>query len=107
MVVTDHGHMIAGGHFGLTMRETMTTLAVKGKHVVGGSSIEKDTRNRDVAAITLHALGLERPSYMTAKIPDQLFDDVSGETRNRKNDVLDTILSSMAWFITLSTAFLR
>ena len=107
MVVSDHGHMISGGHFGLTMRETMTTLAVKGKHVVGGSSIEKDTRNRDVAAITLHALGLERPAYMTAKIPDQLFDDVSGETRNWKNDVLDTILSSMAWFITLSTAFLR
>ena len=107
IVVSDHGHMISGGHFGLTMRETMTTLAVKGKTVIGGSSIEKDTRNRDVAAITLHALGLERPSYMTAKIPDNLFKDVSGETRNWKNDVLDTILSSIAWVITLSTAFMR
>ena len=107
IVVSDHGHMIAGGHFGLTMRESMTTLAVKGKTVISGSSIEKDTRNRDVAAITLHALGLERPDYMTAKIPDNLFKDVSGETRNWKNDVLDTILSSLAWVITLSTAALR
>ncbi len=107
IVVSDHGHMISGGHFGLTMRETMTTLAVKGKHIVSGSSMEKDTRNRDVAAITLYALGLARPSYLTAKIPDHLFSDVSGETRNWKNDVLDTILSSMAWVITLSTAFLR
>ena len=107
MVVSDHGHMMVGGHFGLTMRETMTTLAVKGKTVIKGSSLEKDTRNRDVAAIALYALGLERPSYMTAKIPDGLFADVSGETRNWKNDVLDTILSSMSWVITLSTAFLR
>lgn len=107
IVVSDHGHMMIGGHFGLTMRETMTTLAVKGKHVISGSNIEKDTRNRDVAAITLHALGLSRPSYMTAKIPDNLFTDVSGETRSWKNDVLDTILSSMSWIITLSTAFMR
>ena len=107
IVVSDHGHMMVGGHFGLTMRESTTTVAVKGKTVISGSSIDRDTRNRDVAAITLYALGIERPAYMTAKVPDNLFADVSGDTRAWKNDIADTILCSLSWIVTLCTAGLR
>ena len=103
IVVADHGHKSTGGHGGLTMRETNVTLALSGKGVVKGSSLDKIARNRDVAAIVLYALGIERPDYMTSRIPANLFEGVKGETRPFRNDPLDFILSGLSWIITLIT----
>ena len=103
IVVDDHGEMISGGHWGLTMRETNTTLAVKGKTVVKGANMDMFTRNRDTAAIVLYALGIERPSNMTARLPGNLFDGVDGETRPFFKDIPDSILSAFTWIITLCT----
>lgn len=104
IVVADHGHTIAGGHGGLTMRETNVTLAVAGKTVCPGCEMDSVTRNRDVAAIALYALGIERPEYMTARLPSNLFRDVVGEPRSAKNDLADYFLSAFAWLLTLCTA---
>ncbi len=104
IIVADHGHTRAGGHGGLTMRETNVTLAVAGKTVVKGGTMDKNTRNRDVAAIALHALGIERPAHMTARVPGNLFNGTAGEKRNIRSDIPDAILSSLAWLVTLCTA---
>ena len=104
IVVADHGHTITGGHGGLTMRETNVTLAVAGKTVVPGGKLDSIARNRDVAAITLYALGIERPDHMTARIPANLFKDVKGEVRPFHKDVPDGFLSALAWILTLFTA---
>lgn len=104
MVVADHGHTFKGGHGGLTMRETNVTLAVKGKTVVKGGKLSSAARNRDVAAISLYALGVERPEYMSAIVPAGLFTDVKGESRPFTVDTWDRILSTLSWMITLITA---
>ncbi|MBQ7637706.1 MAG: alkaline phosphatase [Clostridia bacterium] len=103
IVVADHGHTIPGGHGGITKRETDVTVAVKGKTVVSGGKMDLITRNRDVAAIALYALGVERPDHMTARVPACLFRDVLGEIRFVKNDYADRILSSLSWIITVIT----
>ena len=104
MVVADHGHTLTGGHGGLTMRESQVTLAVAGKTVKKGGKMDTDTRNRDVAAIALYALGIEKPSYMSARIPANLFKDVKGELRPTGSDALDRLLSAITWLLTLCTA---
>lgn len=104
IVVADHGHTKAGGHGGPTMRETNVTVAVKGKTVVKGGKLDGITRNRDVAAISLYALGIDRPEYMSARLPADLFEDVKGEARPLKNDFLDSFLSAFMWMVTLVTA---
>lgn len=106
ILVADHGHTIRGGHGGLTMRETNTVLAVAGKTVVAGGKLDRDTRNRDVSAIALYALGIERPEYMSSRVPADLFTDVAGEKRSVKNEWKDTILSKLAWVVTLCTAWI-
>ncbi len=103
IVVADHGHTMKGGHGGPTMRETNVTLAVKGKTVVKGGKMDSQTRNRDVAAIALYALGVERPEHMSARIPAKLFEGVRGEARPFLNDPDDAILSALAWIVTLIT----
>ena len=62
------------------------------------------TRDRDVAAITLYALGIDRPDNFTARIPADLFNDVKGELRPNYRDVLDWFISAFMWLITLTTA---
>ncbi len=104
IVVADHGHATAGGHGGLTMRETNVTLAVAGKTVKSGGKMDADTRNRDVAAIALYALGIERPDYMTSRLPADLFKDVKGEIRPISKDISDWFISRFAWLVTLCTA---
>ena len=103
IVVSDHGHRIVGGHGGLTMRETNTVVAVAGKTVVSGGKMDKVTRNRDVAAIALYALGIDRPEHMSARIPANLFNGVAGEKRSAKYELADSILSRLAWIITICT----
>ena len=104
IVVADHGHTLTGGHGGLTMRESQVTLAVAGKTVKKGGKMDSDTRNRDVAAIALYALGIEKPSYMSAKIPANLFEGVRGELRPTGSDRVDRIVSYFAWLLTMFTA---
>lgn len=106
IVVSDHGHTIRGGHGGITMRETNTVVAAAGKTVVAGGKCDRDTRNRDVSAIALYALGIERPDYMSSRIPADLFADVAGEKRSVKNEWSDTIISRLAWIVTLCTAWI-
>lgn len=106
IVVADHGHTVRGGHGGLTMRETNVVVAAAGKTVVAGGQLDKDTRNRDVSAIALYALGIERPDHMSSRIPADLFTGVAGEKRSVKNEWKDTILSKLAWLVTLCTAWI-
>ena len=100
IVVADHGHMTVGGHFGLTSRETDVTLAVKGKTVVSGGAFDADTRNRDVSAIALYALGIERPAYMSSRVPADLFQDTAGEKRDNRSDLIDAVLAAVTGVIT-------
>ena len=106
IVVADHGHMVIGGHGGITMRESLVTIAAKGKTVIKGGEMDSDTRNRDVSAVALYALGLERPDSMTSRIPANLFEDTDGESRPLSKDPLDTFVGALAWFITKLTAFI-
>ena len=106
LLVADHGHTVRGGHGGPTMRETNVTIAAAGKTVVAGGTFDRDTRNRDVAAIALYALGIERPEHMSARMPANLFNDVAGEKRSVKNEWPDTIISKLAWLVTLCTAWI-
>ncbi len=100
MVTADHGHKIGGGHGRFSMRETNTTIAVRGRTVVSGGKMDSITRTRDVAAIALYALGLERPRVMTARVPANLFVDVRGETRALYKDPLDAATAALAWILT-------
>ena len=106
LLVADHGHTIRGGHGGLTMRETNTVVAAAGKTVTAGGTFDCDTRNRDISAIALYALGIERPDYMSSRVPANLFADVTGEKRSVKNEWADTILSGLTWIVTLCTAWI-
>ncbi len=106
IVVSDHGHMTLGGHFGWTARETNTTVAVKGKTVIPGATMDSDTRNRDVSAIALYALGIERPDYMSSRVPGNLFKDVEGEKRNIKCDLIDAITARFTWIFTVLTQWI-
>ena len=106
LVTADHGHTISGGHGGITMRETNVTLAAKGKTVVAGGTMDQITRNRDLAAIALYALGLDRPDHMTARLPANLFTGVAGELRPAPKDPLDSFLAALAWIVTVFTALI-
>ena len=100
IVVSDHGHSLQGGHGGITSRETDVTVAVKGKTVVSGGQMDKDTRNRDVAAIALYALGIERPEYMSSRVPADLFKETAGEKRNLRYDFFDAFFAALTGVIT-------
>lgn len=72
ILVADHGEANGGGHGGLSAEEKACTVAVAGK-TVNNVTLPESTRNRDVAAIALYALGIKQPDYMTAKVPANLF----------------------------------
>ena len=71
---------------------------------MSGGVLDSAARNRDVAAIALYALGLERPDAMTARIPDDLFEGVKGEKRPLLKDIPDAVISAVMWPYTLLTA---
>ncbi len=73
IVVADHGET-ADGHGGTTAEESSAVVAVAGKSV-NSLTLNENVRNRDVAAIALYALGIEKPEHMTAVVPDELFGD--------------------------------
>ena len=106
IVAADHGHKLRGGHGRFSMRETNTTIAVRGKTVISGGTMDKCTRTRDLAAIALYALGVERPDSMTSRVPANVFVDVRGERRAIYKDPFDAVTSALAWIVTLCTAWI-
>ncbi|MBR5825721.1 MAG: alkaline phosphatase family protein [Clostridia bacterium] len=76
IVVSDHGET-NDGHGGNTVEESTAVVAVKGKSV-NNMTLPEGTRNRDVAAIALHALGIEKPVHMFATVPYGLFGEEKG-----------------------------
>ncbi len=83
IVVADHGECETG-HGGTTVEEQSVIVAVAGKSV-NTITLPEDTNNRDVAAIALHALGIEIPEHMTAVVPEGLF----GELKDKETEKLD------------------
>ena len=71
ILVADHGET-EGGHGGQTKEESSAVLAVAG-HSVNKTELNENVHNRDVAAITLYALGIEQPSNFVATVPAELF----------------------------------
>lgn len=71
LVVSDHGE-IGYGHGGQSVQESSAVLGVVGRGVNQGV-LPEGVRNRDVAAIALHALGVEKPAHMTSTVPEGLF----------------------------------
>ncbi len=71
IVVADHGETTKG-HGGHTVEESSVIVAVAG-HSVNKVTLNSSVRNRDVAAIALYALGVDKPSHFTAKVPGELF----------------------------------
>jgi len=99
IVVSDHGVVKGGGHGDASPEETSedekaVTIAVAGKTVMKNGDIS-GTRNRDVAAIALYALGIDIPEHMTATVPDNLF----GKEKP------DFLFKSNSFLIRLSAAF--
>ena len=78
IVVSDHGGTPGtngggGGHGGATLAERKVFFGIRGKNVIR-SEMPYGTRNRDVAAVTLYALGIEPGKDMTAKVPGGVFE---------------------------------
>ena len=101
IVTADHGHTIRGGHGRFSMRESLTTVAAAGQTVVAGGQLDRITRNRDIAAIVLYALGLKQPFGMSARLPGDLFENTKGTRRSFIKDPLDGIISPVMWIVTL------
>ncbi|MCR5041392.1 MAG: alkaline phosphatase [Clostridia bacterium] len=102
IVVSDHGHTPEGGHGGTSVTESEVTVAVAGKTADGSGALEDDVRNRDVAAITLYALGIDRPANMTAHIPAGLFLNVPGEKRSIGSDPREVISARLPFLAPVS-----
>lgn len=93
IVTSDHGGTTVykedgtpyGEHGGLTDNEKYAIFAIKGKNVVTDAPIG-DMEIRDVSAIVLYALGLDIPSYMSARIPENVFEGVPSTERTVYND---------------------
>ena len=81
IVTTDHGGTSKGTHGKLSDAEKYAIFGIVGKTVPKGSTIE-DMEIRDTAAIVLSALGLDIPSYMSARVPDGVFEGVEATERN-------------------------
>ena len=71
IVVADHGET-KNGHGGHTVEESSVLVAVRG-HSVNKLTLSANTRNRDVSAIALYALGINKPSHFTSVVPTNLF----------------------------------
>ncbi len=84
IVCTDHGGSAVatgGGHGQLSEAEMYVFGGVSGRTVMKDSEIT-NWENRDVAAITAYALGMDIPETWSARVPDGVFADVNGMERN-------------------------
>ncbi|MBR4726881.1 MAG: alkaline phosphatase family protein [Clostridia bacterium] len=101
IVTADHGHKETGGHGRFSKIESYSTIAVAGKTVVSGGEMDKDVKLRDVAAISLYALGVESDEWsFTARVPGNLFQDVKGKMRPYYRDIIDLICGEIMWIYT-------
>ena len=101
LVTADHGHKATGGHGRFSKIESLSTIAVKGKTVKKGGTLDCDTKLRDVAAISLYALGvLCKPVHFSAKVPANCFNDVLGQIRPVHRDIIDLLCGAFMWIYT-------
>ncbi|MBR5409954.1 MAG: alkaline phosphatase family protein [Clostridia bacterium] len=77
ILVADHGET-TDGHGGQTKEESSAVLAVAG-HSVNATVLGENVQNRDVSAIALYALGVEKPAHFISVVPEELF----GESREK------------------------
>lgn len=75
IVVADHGET-TNGHGGQTPEESAAVLAIAG-HSVNRMLLPESAHNRDVSAIALYALGIDKPEHFISAVPEGLF----GESR--------------------------
>ena len=78
IVTADHGGN-GKSHGGWTDAEKYVMFAAAGKYVPEGTI--GDMEVRDTAAVVLYALGIEQPETWTARVPDGLFEGISGQER--------------------------
>ena len=101
IVTADHGHKATGGHGRFSKIESYSTIAVAGKTVVSGGTMDKDVKLRDVAAISLYALGVEPNGWsFSARVPGNLFTDVKGQIRPYHGDLIDLLCGGFMWIYT-------
>ena len=101
LVTADHGHKPTGGHGRFSMIESLSTIAVKGKTVKSGGTLDCDTKLRDVAAIALYALGIRCTAWhFSARVPANCFSDVLGQPRPVYRDVIDMLCGTFMWVYT-------
>ncbi len=101
IVTADHGHKETGGHGRFSKLESYSTIAVKGKTVVAGGEMDNDVKLRDIAAISLYALGVKPTEWsFSARVPGNLFEDVSGQIRPYHGDIIDLLCGTFMWIYT-------
>jgi phosphopentomutase len=93
IVVADHGEN-ENGHGGQSKDESSAVVAVAG-HSVNCAILNEGVHNRDVSAIALYALGVERPTdeAFIAQVPAELF----GESREKTVDPNPMSAKDRAW----------
>lgn len=89
IVVADHGET-DDGHGGDSVEESSVVVALDGKSV-NNITLPEGTRNRDVAAIALYALGIEKPEQMTASVPYGLFGEEAEKNYSLTNPVEEDV----------------
>ena len=101
IVTADHGHRPTGGHGRFSKIESLSTIALKGKTVKAGGTLDSDTKLRDIAAISLYALGLKSCEWsFSAKVPANCFTDVKLSVRPYHGDIIDLICGTFMWIYT-------
>ena len=101
IVTADHGHKATGGHGRFSKIESDSTIAVKGKTVIPGGEMDRDVKLRDIAAISLYALGVKPTGWsFSARVPGGLFTDVKGQIRPYHGDLTDLLCGSFMWMYT-------
>ncbi|MBQ6903029.1 MAG: alkaline phosphatase family protein [Lachnospiraceae bacterium] len=101
IVTADHGHKATGGHGRFSKIESYSTIAVAGKTVVSGGTMDKDVKLRDIAAISLYALGVKPNGWsFSARVPSNLFTDVKGQIRPYHGDLIDLLCGGFMWIYT-------
>lgn len=101
LLCADHGGRNSS-HGGISETEDFTFFGAWGYNIVKGEIGQMEVR--DIAAIAAHALDLEKPSCWTAKVPDNLFSDVSGQQRplggelKNNNKSIDTLSHVSSYF---------
>lgn len=102
IVTADHGHKATGGHGRFSKIESYSTVAIAGKTVKKGGTLDKNTKIRDIAAISLFALGVRGTEWhFSAKVPANCFENYCGQIRPYYRDIIDTICGDFMWIYTL------